>query len=143
MQTLTHAQHKHFIRHGLQKEVELKTTYCSVMSAFMHARGLSDTHSNVQEPARHDERAGQCDTLAALSSVLPHAVCKQLVIIPLYLCLPLSLCPAPPPRAVSQLVLSASSYLFPISLVTYSNTGLEFQGPCNPARRISSQHHLD
>lgn len=46
-------------------------------------------------------------------------------------------------HAASQRVLSVSSYLFPISLVTYSNTGVELQGLCNPARRISSQHHLD
>lgn len=46
-------------------------------------------------------------------------------------------------HAVSQLVLSISSYLFPISLVTYSNTGVQLQGLHNPARCISSQHHLD
>lgn len=118
------------------------------MAANMYARGTMHVLSRTQESAREDESEGQSSAHSTQSDwhfgiyiwCLPHTVCKQLVITPLYLsasvCLSFS-------HAVSQLVLSISSNLFTISLVTYSNTGVELQGLHNPARRISSQPHLD
>lgn len=117
--------------------------FCQGCKSHSDARG--PMHSHSQEPARQDESEGQIsahsvtDTLASTVYLVSTSHCLQTISDQLSVSAGRSFLQL----AVSQLALSIFCYLFPISLVIYSNTGLELQGLHNPARCISSQHHLD